>query len=60
VTDADQEANGKRSFRFSPSMAPEVTKYFALDTDSGDIRVAAPLTEIQGQTVKLKVRPQAP
>ncbi|KAL8590582.1 hypothetical protein ACOMHN_011018 [Nucella lapillus] len=55
VTDADREANGRRTFRFSPSMAPEVTRYFYLNTSTGDITVAAALTEMQGQRVKLQV-----
>lgn len=55
MTDADKEANGRRTFRFSPSMAPEVTKYFALNDTTGKIRVAAPLTEVQGQTMVVRV-----
>ncbi|XP_070199271.1 protocadherin alpha-9-like isoform X2 [Littorina saxatilis] len=55
VTDADKEANGQRNFRFSPSMAPEVTKYFALNSTTGQISVAAPLTEVQGQVMEVKV-----
>ncbi|XP_076449117.1 protocadherin-9-like [Babylonia areolata] len=55
VTDADREANGQRLFRFSPSMAPEVTRYFSLNASTGQIQVRAPLTEIQGQTVELLV-----
>ncbi|XP_076470656.1 protocadherin-17-like [Babylonia areolata] len=55
VTDADREANGHRTFSFSPSMAPEVTRYFSLNASTGQIRVAAPLTEMQGQRVQLQV-----
>lgn len=55
VTDADKEANGRRTFRFSPSMQPEVTKYFSLNSTTAQLRVAAPLTQIQGSTVQVVV-----
>ncbi|KAL8612163.1 hypothetical protein ACOMHN_012834 [Nucella lapillus] len=56
VTDADREANGRhRLFRFSPSMSPEVTQLFALNSSTGQVLVRSSLTEIQGRTVELLV-----
>lgn len=55
TTDADKEANGERRYRFSPVIPPEITKYFALNSSTGELRVADSLAEIQGQTIQITV-----
>ncbi|XP_025115144.1 protocadherin gamma-C4-like isoform X3 [Pomacea canaliculata] len=55
TTDADRTANGQKMFRFSPLMQPEVTRYFHLNASSGQLRVIAPLSEIQGRSFQMTV-----
>ncbi|CAG5117441.1 unnamed protein product, partial [Candidula unifasciata] len=55
ATDLDTAPFGIREYRFSPLDRDDVTKYFAVNTSTGDITVVGSLLEKQGETFRLLV-----